>query len=442
VESLNDQTRRFRPIDGPLLNPLMGWAPRASIDSTRQPHTLVYADLTWRDFEPQQGVFDFEGFERKEQFSRWRAENQRVVFRFVCDVPGPAEHRDIPDWLYEATGGSGDAYATDYGKGFSPDYANPLFIQYHADAIRALGNRYGEDGFFAYVELGSLGHWGEWHVMSDAGIRQLPPKVVRDQYVEQYREAFPHAYLLMRRPFSVAQQFGLGLYNDLTGDPAGTNEWLDWIANGGDYNQTGEVDELVPMPAAWQTAPIGGEQTGARTHEQLYGSDLEQTVELVERSHATFLGPGSPVDVDPASPLQAGVNAVQSHLGYRFYIPQVKMPRWVLMQDHLDLELTIENRGVAPLYFDWPSQMYLIDRRGEIRAARPVSIDLRKILPGVPYTASFAIPLDGVPNGSYQVGFAILDPLTQEPAIRLAMENSRTDLIQVLGNVAILGNPR
>jgi hypothetical protein len=442
MESANHQTNQFRPVDGPLLNPLMGWAPRASANANGQPHSLVYVDLTWRDFEPQHGVFDFASFESKEQLGRQRADGQRIVFRFVCDIPGQEPHRDIPDWLYDATGGSGDAYDTSYGKGFSPDYSNQQFIQYHREAIGALGDRYGHDGFFAYVELGSLGHWGEWHVMADAGIRQLPPKVIRDQYVEHYREAFPAAQLLMRRPFSIARDLNLGLYNDLTGDPEGTNEWLGWIASGGEYNQTGEVDELVPMPAAWQTAPIGGEQTGARTAGQLYGSELEQTIELLEQSHATFIGPGSPAEIGPASSLQPGVDAVLSRIGYRLYVQQVTIPRVVLLQSSLDVRLILANDGIAPFYFDWPSQLSLSGQDGKIYANQMLSIDLRKVLPGRPYTASLSIPLQGLPNGSYQLGFAILDPLTQRPAVRLAMESRAEDLIQVLGTVEVLGSPR
>ena len=437
-----DQTIRFSPIPGPIPNPLMGWAPRASLVDIQQPHTLVYADLTWRDFEPQPGVFDFGGFETRQQLAKWRSEHQRVVFRFLCDVPGAEPHRDIPDWLYEATGASGDVYDTSYGKGFSPDYSNPLFIQYHRQAIRALGERYGADGFIAYIELGSLGHWGEWHTKSDSGVRRLPPKAIRDQYVLHYREAFPDTPLLMRRPFSIARELGLGLYNDLAGEPAGTEEWLAWMASGGDYNQTGEVAELVPMPNAWETAPIGGEQAGTLTMEELYGGDLEQTMGLLEQSHATFVGPASPAKVGLDDPLQPGIDAALSRLGYRLYVQELRMPRRALLQDNLDLHLVFANDGVAPPYFDWPAWLYLIDQRGEIVTAQPMPLDVRKMLPGRPYTAHFSIPLAGIPNGSYNVGFAIVDPLTGQPAVRLAMDNPRPDLIQVLATVEILWSPR
>src|ERR1035437_5355068 len=66
------QTIHFDPIADPIPNPLMGWAPWATLKQPQQPFTLVYANLTWRDLEPQPGVFDFNSFETKNQFARWR----------------------------------------------------------------------------------------------------------------------------------------------------------------------------------------------------------------------------------------------------------------------------------------------------------------------------------------------------------------------------------
>ena len=35
----------------------------------------------------------------------------------------------------------------------------------------------------------------------------------------------------MRRPFASAEKYGLGLYNDMTGQPEATQSWLGWINN-------------------------------------------------------------------------------------------------------------------------------------------------------------------------------------------------------------------
>ena len=104
----------------------------------------------------------------------------------MLDYPGKSSHKDIPDWLGNEISDLGDTYNTSYGKGFSPNYQNKLLRKYYKEAVTAMGQRWGNDDFIAYIELGGLGHWGEWHVHSDAGIRQLPRKEVRKDYIAPF----------------------------------------------------------------------------------------------------------------------------------------------------------------------------------------------------------------------------------------------------------------
>jgi len=428
------QTLTFEPNSRTFTNPLIGWAPWANSKRILQPHTLVYADLTWRDFEPSEGVYDFSSFEERNRLDEWKAEGKRVVFRFVMDVPRDEQHLDIPDWLYEKTGSNGDHYDIKYGKGYSPDYNDPLLIAAHQRAIQALGDRYGDDDFFAYIELGSLGHWGEWHVKSDSNIRPLPLEEVRDQYVMHYINAFPKTHLLMRRPFKIASELGLGLYNDMTGDVESTDEWLIWIQNGGEYTQTGEKTALVPMSEAWQQAPFGGEQSGSVPDQEMYGTHLDQTLNLLKDSHATFIGPGGPYDLEPGNPLQSGMDQVLSTIGYRFYISKIKMPRNVHLGKTITATVVLENQGVAPIYYDWPIKFYLFDKNGQEQTHLQISSGLDNLLPGENLPIEFTLPITDLSDGVYTLAVGIIDPITGEPAVQFAMDNPRSDLIQELGS--------
>ncbi len=434
LDNGESQIIKFRKITGPILNPLMGWAPWAYIKKSNQPHTLVYADLTWRDFEPQEGLFDFASFERKQQLDRWRSEGKRVVFRFVADVPGSEAHMDIPDWLFKKISGDGEFYDNEYGKGFSPNYSNLILIQQHHLAIKALGNRYGKDGFFAFIELGSLGHWGEWHENSE--LMQLPSEDIRDLYVYDYAGAFPDIHLLMRRPFTVAGKLGLGLYNDMTGDVHSTSSWLDWIGHGGDYLPD-EKNTLVPMPDGWEKSPIGGEQSPDITDEEAYDINLKTTLQLLKDSHTSFIGPGGGYDVEFNGPLQKGVDQVLSTIGYRIYIDQVEMPLFIKFGKEAKIIFYFSNDGIAPFYYDWPFQLYLFDQNGEFVEKYMLQMDVRKILPGKIYPVSFALPIGELENGKYTVGLALLDPSTGQPAIKLANENTRSDLIMNVGTFEV-----
>lgn len=426
-----DQVIKFQKISEPISNPMIGWAPWATLQQINQPHTLVYADLTWREFEPAEGKYDFRRFEETRRLTYWRANGQRVVFRFVADQPGSDVHLDIPDWLFEKMDGDGEFYDNEYGMGFSPNYANPVFLKYHQLAIKALGQRYGQDDFIAFIELGSLGHWGEWH--THPALEHLPPADIRDRYVMHYREAFPQTQLLMRRPFSIARKLNLGLYNDMTADYDATTEWLNWIANGGDYLPE-EPDSLVPMSDAWKKAPIGGEQPPSLSNDQVYGADLEQTLQLLQESHATFIGPGSPYDVDPGGPLQSGLDRVLTTIGYRIYLDQVRMPRLVRYGRNIKITFTFSNDGIAPMYYNWPTRLLLFDENGDMIQTYTLDVDLRQILPGQLRDVDTVVPVGFLTNGSYSIGVAILDPLTDLPAVEFANENLREDLIQDVGS--------
>jgi hypothetical protein len=412
----------------------MGWAPWANVDESAQPHTLVYADLTWREFEPREGVLDFAAFEDKQQLARWRREGKRVVFRFVLDKPDDDASVDIPDWLFDKINGDGEFYDNQYGKGFSPNYSNPILMKYHRLAIKALGDRYGKDGFFAFVELGSLGHWGEWHTSPE--LKQLPPENIRDLYVLDYMDAFPGTQLLMRRPFTIARKLSLGLYNDMTGSVRDTTEWLGWIQSGGDYLPN-ETNTVVPMPDGWEKAPVGGEQAPTLSNEELYATNLETTLRLLKESHTTFIGPGGPYKIQTTSSLQAGLDQVMSTIGYRLYIAKAEMPLVVKFGRDIKVKLSFSNAGIAPFYYNWQTVMYLFDESGKTIETFPLTMDLREILPDRMTEVSFTLPVSALENGKYSLGFAIIDPLTGKPGVKLANESARQDLIQMVGTFEI-----
>jgi hypothetical protein len=412
----------------------MGWAPWATIEQSNQLHSLVYADLTWRDFEPQEGEYDFDSFERKQQLARWRQAGKRVVFRFVADKPGSDRHTDLPQWLFDRIHGRGDFYNNEYGMGFSPDYSDPILMEAHRKAIYALGERYGSDGFFAFIELGSLGHWGEWHTHPE--LAPLPSETIRDTYVSHYREAFPETHLLLRRPFPIARSAGLGLYNDMTADPIQTTVWLDWIENGAETSSGGNY-RLVAMPDGWKNAPVGGEQAPTLSNEQVYGTNLEQTLQLLRESHTTFIGPGGPYKLQSAGPLQPGLDQVMATIGYRLFVNNTRMPRWVHYGNHLTIRCTFSNNGIAPIYYNWPTYFYVFNADADVVAAVPAEIDLRQVLPGRLEDFDVRLPIGGLGNGTYSIGVAILDPITDQPAVRFANESTRKDIILELGSFEV-----
>ena len=405
-----------------LVNPYIGNAAWANDASKReQPFTLLYAGLLWSDFEPKEGVYDFKAFEKANHFDKWRKEGKHVILRFVMDQPGSKSHRDIPDWLYTKTGKDGEAYKTSYGRGYNPNYENPVLIEAHAKAIAALGERYGQDPFIAYVELGSLGHWGEWHVYSK--LRPLPPSSVRELYVAPYLTAFPMAKLMMRRPFSNAAQYNMGLFNDSSGDAKATDTWLDWIENGGTYNQTGEKKALVPMKDAWLTAPIGGElSTSFDDTEFLKAGMLDKTLRLIERSHTSWIGPGSFVNVKRDGQYQKALDQVNRMIGYRLRVSESEVSQ--TSDGAVNITLDWVNDGIAPFYFDWLPALRVAGDDG-FETILNLDMKLADVQPGKTVTVSVPMDESVLPIGKCTIYVGIIDPSTGDAGIELAMDTAR-----------------
>lgn len=409
--------KQYKESQAAFGNPLMGYAPSAWYNEVSEDISLLYMDITWAELEPEEGVYNWASIDEENQISRWRKEGKHLVFRFVCDIPGEEAHMDIPEWLYEKSGKAGKWYDGEYGKGFAPDYNNPTIISCHEQAVKALGEHFGQDGLISYVELGSLGHWGEWHVNYSEGIQRIPREAVREKYILPWTEAFPDARILMRRPFASAEKYGFGLYNDMTGQPEATQSWFDWINNGGKYDQTGEKNVIVPMKDFWKTAPSGGEFTSSLSMEEMLDTNLSGTVEMIREAHTTFLGPKIPDEnyVD-------GYKEVLKNMGYRLWVSMAELKNTAKGSR---LKLTWENSGVAPMYKEWPVYVYIEDESGKLVEKSRISIKISSLLPGekeVTLTALETERLNSLLEKGYRLSVGIEDPMTELPCVRFAME--------------------
>jgi len=442
-----------------LNNPYAGWVPWAKDkskpdgESYAQPHSLVYAGVSWRELEPVRGQFDWAGIEEKYQFDFWAQSGKRVNLRIVLDLPtsDPA-HMDIPDWLYDSLADEGDAgvwYNTvEIGAGFSPNYNSELLLEEHERLIAAVAERYNNDPRIAYIQLGSLGHWGEWHTWP-AGSGVFPNLSVSDQYVGHYLAYFTDKKIGMRKPFPIANEHNLGLFNDVFGIKSSTNEWLGWSKNGwagiGEFVDAGddpaEKQAASAMPDFWKHSFSGGEFAEGNPAKWLRDDAIMETLRQTRESHTSWLGPAAPSDVQLGSELQRNIDAMHKLMGYRFVLEAAKLTGSAVPGGELNLSMLWNNKGVAPFYFDWPLELRLVDDNGQVAAkATAENADIRQWLPGrTEASASLKLP-GGLAEGSYALNVAILDPETGEPGIRLANEGREADGSYRIGQIQVAGS--
>lgn len=426
------RTNGFRPVIGsttiapgekPVTNPykgFMAWGENYREDPLIR---LAYVPIYWDELEPEEGVYDFQALEERCCFDQWQQADVHLVFRLVLDTPTEEPHLDLPQWLYEKMEGAGTWYDCSYGQGFSPDYTSTVLQQAHARLIAALAQRYAQDPQIAFVELGSLGHWGEWHVLESAGIAQFPEEAISDKYVQSYLDSFGAGRLLLRRPFTVGSQEGMGLYNDSFGIPESHLLWLDWIENGYVSDQNGEA--LPPMRNFWEKAPSGGEFSSSEENAWYFSqTQFPTTMELLNQSHTTFLGPNAPKSGELTGIEQENMLQFLAEMGYCLGVRSCSLSR-SLFSGRMDLTMDWENTGIAPLYATCPILLEIRGASGETIWETYYEQDFRSFLPG---TFSLSLPLEGaeeLEKGTYSLYIGIVDPMTGEPSIELRMDTER-----------------
>lgn len=455
----------FYPVEDytPKANPYKGWVAWASNgnrdESKTQEVKMAYFDIKWSELEPVEGKYDFEGVEKKYNFDYWRKKGVKLNLRFVMDNPTKdPNHMDIPKWLYDKlvkenyNGEQGGKWynSPEIGAGFAPNYNSPTLIAAHEKAIKALAKRYDDPSIIAFVQIGSLGHWAEFHNWPEKVSGKFPNLSVSDKYVQHYIDNFKNVKMGMRKPFPIAKNKNLGLFNDVFGMKDSTDEFIDWTVNGWDeigsyvdaasgFSNAKEAQKASAMPDFWKSNYSGGEF--ANGNAKLYISDdtIMETIRQIRASHTSWLGPCSPADYlkTDSESYQCNIDALLNIMGYNFVLESVTHDRNAKVGSKLNIKMQWNNKGVAPFYYKWPLELSLADSNGNIVAQTITSEDITKWLPGVTKTEqSIDIPKN-LKAGTYTLCVAIIDPSTGKPGIKLSIEGMRSDGRYALDTIKI-----
>ena len=409
---------RPQPKAGPLDNPLKGWCPYTNAGKIHQPYSMVFQYISWRELEPAENDFRFEEWE-----TSWNVEaatGKHIIFRVYVDYP--SKPSGLPDWLRKA--GVNETAYEEYGGGKSPDYDDPRMIAGLERLIAALGKRYNTNPRIAFIQLGLLGFWGEWHTYPRTKLYASPETERR--VIDVYKKAFPDKCLMARYARGHAgKQDWLGFHDDMF--PQDTDNGKDWSFLAG-VRREKRADN-------WKVSVIGGEMVPGEA-ERWLGDDFETTRTMLERSHFSWVGPYCPALAKPKddSFLKRSEELVRK-LGYEFQINEVAHPSQVMAKQPALLLLTGKNVGVAPFYYPWRVELALFDPSGKMVTLQATTWDIRKWQPGS-FSEKAQLTFD-VPPGTYRLGIGIRDPWQDRPAIRLANELTVRDGWTLLSDIKL-----
>jgi len=389
--------------NGLLENPLKGLLPWAGRPVNDFPHSMEWFYLKLNEVMKGPAQFDWYTFDAK--LNAISSSGNQAIFRFFVDYPNQTS--GIPQFLLAA--GLKTFYYTDSSNTVSvaPDYSDPRLIAAFTNFVTALGARYDGDPRIGFVEVGLYGFWGEWHVHQHptagepAGWRISQQS--KDAILKAYLQAFQKTLVMVRYPVATPDpqlQKSFGYHDDsIAKDTIGEKKNYFWRQIIDDH-----------LESIWQRRPIGGEMYPAlgKTVWNLYPRTEDQNLaECIKETHMTWICNSAAFAKSLTA--EQREKALQAHrlLGYELFASAVQMNR--TLDGGLTVSVQMENRGLAPFYYDWGIELGVVDKDQHLLTRVKTSWRLTGVLPGK--IAQWTTTLPALPAGSAAVVLHVVNPL-------------------------------
>lgn len=444
----------------PIDNPLKGFMPFLDAGSdgfyktgddwrdlpTQMPYSMEYF------YEPLNAVmkgpnsFDWTDFDR--QLNAIAARGHQAVFRFYVDYPD--KPTGIPQYLLD--GGLKTRAYSDFGNGthaasLLPDWDDPNLNAAFLTFAAELGKRYDGDPRIGFIMVGLIGFWGEWHTwpydgwtpVTDANgngltdkdgqpVRQpnlMPSEENQKNVLEAMDRAFDKTRLLVRYPAAngtyQTKNYDIGYHDDSFAFQTlplsmGGQDWHFWgrTLNAGDTE-------------FWKTRPMGGEMRpeiqvpmwnndppkyNDPSH-PIEGQQGEDYYTALNLTHVSFLLNQGVFQVPMSGePLKRALEGSR-RMGYEYYVPKAYLDG---RDGKLKVGAEIENRGVAPFYYDWQVEL-AAKSGGKTVKVWKTDWKIGGILPDDGANINrkafeSQLPSKELTNGKYEIYLRVVNPLS------------------------------
>ncbi len=411
---VNSETLEY--AEAPVDNPLKGLVPYSDQkEKARFPHSMEFSYFPMNKIMLDWGKYDWAAIENLLETAR--ARGNQAIFRIYAEYPG--KESAVPNFLLNE-GVTLTTWKNQNEENQAPDYQHPKLRQAMVELITAMGKKYDGDPRIGFITAGFLGHWGEWHNYPRADL--WAAKEVQNEILDAYEKAFTKTHIVLRYPagdknenHTSNNQRNFGYHDDAfcwsTLDSSGPN--ADW-----------SFVRLIKNANAsdkWKTHPIGGEiipELWATTFTNKPHPKEENFLTCIQETHASWLMDTGLFSDNFPLPEERKNRALKEvrQMGYELYVSKAEM-----QSD--ELVVTVENRGIAPFYYDWPIE--LTWSAPNVRT-QPINTDwkLTTILPGKPVEWRIKLSTD-VTSASLRIP----NPMQGGKALRFANKSQNENAL-------------
>lgn len=432
----NTLTVHPHPLTRPLTNPGNGIASfhdgyGERLPVSKYPNTgIEYQRYYWSDLEPQEGKYNFALVDGAFAVAAHHHPAMNVGLRFMA-LDEPESGSRVPDWLIKK--GIKGNWTPD-GRTFVPNLDDPVFLQYAQRLLTAFGRRYDGNPELAYIDIGMVGSWGEWHNSNFPTIKPLLKRYTPEQldrYVDLHFDAFPRTPKIMLisggETLASAVKKGAGWRADCLGD--WHNFTREWSHMRNDYPErlAAAKASWSGFDDAWKKAPVSFEICGYmaewKSVQHYTRKQVQATFDWALQHHASTLNLKSR---EVPAEYRDILDKALTRLGYRFRVVSLTHDATRHAGQAIALTSRWSNDGVAPIYLHYQLAWRLQDANEQTVAQSTANDDIRQWLPGN-HASHFALPTPkNLKPGRYHLDVALVDE-HQKARIQLANEGKLAD---------------
>jgi hypothetical protein len=414
----------------PIDNPLKGLVPYVSqYPPDRFPHSMEFCYLPMRGLMDQavdpngSTRYEYDWTPLEEQLDMTTARHCQLIFRIYLEYPG--KPIAIPQFLIDkGVKITRWAEPDENQLNLTPDYSNPVLRNAIKAFIAALGQKYDGDPRIAFITAGLLGKWGEWHDWPRSDLFASIP--VQQEVMDAYAAAFQTTKILLRYPsgendptHAPNAEAPFGFHDD-------SFAWatLETGRPEDDWYFMARIKKAGPQAMnKWKTYPIGGEIRPELWENSFTDTPHEKQQDFdrcVRETHVSWLmdtGLASPRYPLPENRYEKAVESVQK-MGYELHLAAAECLR---SDGTGEVTVTVENRGVAPFYYDWPVELGLLNPEGTPIRTWAMPWKLSTLLPGnsvVWKSRQLTLPINAPEN--CRLAIRIPNPMPSGKPLRLA----------------------
>lgn len=448
-----------------VVNPDMGWTlqyysnslmyygskldPSDTVDDFPGLST-IYFRIPWSYIEKEEGKCNWEVFDTPSQ--RWIEKGKKVAFRITGYESGM--QYSTPEWVRKAGAKGTDVqWPREKFPAWQPDFGDPVYLQKLENFIAAMAERYEDNPHVAFVDLGSMGAWGEGHTAGKSEYCNLlqGQKMHIDLHCRHFKKTL----------LAINDDYGGSCDNEKQHSPI-----IDYALSKGLTLRDDSI-MVIPPPESWYSAGMAQlfwptkpvivetEHYGSSKSRNAFSKEL--LLKAVEDYHASFLS----IHYWPREFLQEmkeAVDEVNQRLGYRIQLREVIWPVSVRLGESFIVSASLANAGVAPCYpGGYPCITLKDDKGGIVSVLVDQNMNVKNLKVGKPGDApvekinstfiisptiyegvidSWYVPYRIANPGDYVIYFSI-GSLDGTPLLELPYEDNDGHKRYKLGNIKV-----